>query len=82
VYSAVKGTVLPQRRRRLPHGITAREAEILALLRDGHGNREIAARLVISQHTVRAHLEHIFEKLDVHTRTAAVRRAYGTAPAE
>jgi ATP/maltotriose-dependent transcriptional regulator MalT len=66
-----------QQRRRCPDGITTREAEILALLRDGHGNREIAARLVISPHTVRTHLEHIFEKLDVHTRTAAVRRAYG-----
>jgi len=65
--------------RRLPDGITRREGEVLALLRAGHDNREIADRLRISPHTVRTHLEHIFEKLGVHTRTAAVARAFGVA---
>lgn len=64
-------------RRRRPPGITDREAEVLELLREGLGNREIAERLVLSSHTVRTHLENIFEKLGVHTRTAAVRRAFG-----
>jgi len=64
-------------RRRRPFGVTDREGEVLALVRQGLTNREIADRLVISPATVRTHLEHIFEKLDVHTRTAAVARAFG-----
>jgi DNA-binding CsgD family transcriptional regulator len=66
-------------RRRRPPGLTAREAEILHLLHEGLTNQEIADRLVISTGTVRTHLEHIFDKLDVHTRTAAVARAFGPA---
>lgn len=66
-------------RQRQPAGTTARESEILELVRDGLSNREIADRLAISSHTVRTHLENIFEKLGVHTRTAAVRRAYAPA---
>ncbi len=56
-------------------GLTAREAEVLALLADGLTNREIAARLFISQKTVAAHMAHIFGKLDVHTRVEAAARA-------
>ena len=63
-------------RRQRPSSLTAREAEIVHLLREGLTNQEIADRLVISTGTVRAHLERIFEKLDVHTRTAAVARAF------
>jgi DNA-binding CsgD family transcriptional regulator len=51
--------------------LTAREREILQTVADGATNREIAAQLWISPHTVRTHLQHIFEKLDVRTRTEA-----------
>jgi DNA-binding CsgD family transcriptional regulator len=53
-------------------GLTARELEILRLVAEGNTNREIASLLFLSRHTVRTHLEHIYEKLGVHTRAAAV----------
>jgi DNA-binding CsgD family transcriptional regulator len=61
-------------RRRRPSVLTDREAEVLGLVALGLTNGEIAARLVVSRTTVRTHLENIFGKLDVHTRTAAVAR--------
>ena len=51
--------------------LTAREREILQTVADGATNLEIADQLWISPHTVRTHLQHIFEKLDVRTRTEA-----------
>jgi DNA-binding CsgD family transcriptional regulator len=66
-------------RRHRPPGLTDRETEVLRLLREGLTNQEIANRLVIATATVRTHLENIFEKLDVHTRTAALARAFGPA---
>ena len=62
-----------ERRRQLPL-LTPRETEVLELLALGLTNSEIADRLVVSRTTVRTHLENIFAKLDVHTRTAAVAR--------
>jgi DNA-binding CsgD family transcriptional regulator len=59
-------------------GLTSRETEILAWVARGKTNQEIAALLVVSPHTVRKHLEHTFQKLQVHTRTAAVARAFAT----
>lgn len=67
-----------EQRRASGTGLTARECELLLLLRDGLTNQEIADRLVISTGTVRTHLENIFAKLGVHTRTAAVARAFST----
>ena len=56
--------------------LTGRELEVLHLVADGLTNREIARRLFISPSTVRTHLEHVFEKLGVRSRTAAVRAAF------
>jgi DNA-binding CsgD family transcriptional regulator len=53
------------------HGLTARELEVLRLVAAGDSNREIAATLVISEHTVARHLQSIFRKLGVSSRTAA-----------
>lgn len=55
--------------------LTARERDVLALLADGRGNRDIAQALGISEHTVKFHLGAIFGKLGATTRTEAVRRA-------
>jgi DNA-binding CsgD family transcriptional regulator len=66
-----------ERRRVSAAGLTSRERELVVLLRQGLTNQEIAERLVISTGTVRTHLENIFDKLGVHTRTAAVARAFG-----
>lgn len=52
--------------------LTNREREILALLADGLGNKQIAARLGISKNTVKTHLELLFEKLGVSSRAEAV----------
>ena len=51
--------------------LTEREAQVLGQLAAGAGNREIAERLVLSQRTVEKHLEHIYSKLGVRTRTEA-----------
>ena len=52
--------------------LTNREREILALLADGLGNKQIAARLGISTNTVKTHLELLFEKIGVSSRAEAV----------
>ena len=56
--------------------LTPREREILAWVARGKSNSEIATTLCLSPGTVRKHLDHIYEKLDVSNRTAAVNRAY------
>jgi DNA-binding NarL/FixJ family response regulator len=60
---------------RLIEELTGRERDVLALVADGLPNREVAARLGISEHTVKFHLASLFGKLGVSTRTQAVRRA-------
>jgi ATP/maltotriose-dependent transcriptional regulator MalT len=58
------------------HGLTARELEVLCLLAAGNSNRQIASALVISEHTVARHVQNIFRKLGVPSRTAASAFAY------
>jgi len=68
---------------RIPHGdissavvqaedLTERELEVLELLAQGIGNKEIAARLEISEHTVKFHISSILSKLSASNRTQAV----------
>jgi DNA-binding CsgD family transcriptional regulator len=52
--------------------LTARERQVVALVAEGKTNAEIAAELDIATRTVGKHLEHVFEKLGVTTRTGAV----------
>jgi HD-GYP domain-containing protein (c-di-GMP phosphodiesterase class II) len=60
-----------RRRAGLPSGLTAREAEVLVRLGQGRSNPEIAVELHVSRKTVSSHLEHIYAKLGVKTRTEA-----------
>jgi DNA-binding NarL/FixJ family response regulator len=54
--------------------LTSRESEVLSLLAEGAGNKEIASRLRISEHTVKFHVSSILTKLGAATRTEAVSR--------
>jgi DNA-binding CsgD family transcriptional regulator len=56
------------------YNLTPAEVAVLREVAAGASNREIAKRLFISPHTVRTHLMHIFPKMGVHTRTAALAR--------
>lgn len=52
--------------------LSPREIEVLRMIAEGLGNKEIASRLKISEHTVKFHISSIFTKLDVSSRTEAV----------
>ena len=56
-------------------GLTPLEAEVLLWVAQGKGNRDIGLRLEMSEATAKRHLQHLFEKLGVETRTAAALRA-------
>jgi len=56
--------------------VTEREREVLALVADGMGNREIGERLGISSRTAQKHLENLYKKFDVHDRTQLVTKAF------
>lgn len=55
--------------------LSSRETQVLGLVAAGRSNPEIARELFISEATVKTHLEHVFEKLEVSSRTRAVTRA-------
>jgi len=68
---------LDAERRRSPiPRLTPRQTDLLRLVAAGHTNTQIARDLGLSEGTVRTHLEHIYERLGVSSRTAAVQRAF------
>jgi ATP/maltotriose-dependent transcriptional regulator MalT len=67
----LRGSATPER-----HGLSARELEVLRLVAAGRSNREIAATLVISEHTVARHLQNIYAKLGLSSRAAATAFAF------
>jgi DNA-binding NarL/FixJ family response regulator len=62
--------------------LTPREREVLALLADGRRVRDIAGDLCISVKTASAHIEHILQKLGVHTQAQAVALALRDGPTQ
>jgi two-component system, NarL family, response regulator YdfI len=54
------------------HPLSPREIEVLRMIAEGLGNKEIASRMKLSEHTVKFHISSIFTKLDVSSRTEAV----------
>lgn len=81
-----KGDTLPPCMPMLPDirlpGLTQREADVMRWLACGKTDAEIAALLAISRRTVQKHLQHIYVKLGVETRTAAVMRALASCDHE
>lgn len=88
IFAAVRGAVqgrsvmsppvasrLFQQLRNPDEVLTPREAELLSLLTEGLSNRELGRRLFISEATVKTHLAHIYAKLGVDTRAAAIATA-------
>jgi len=65
-----------ERRRHPVPQLTPRQRDLLRLVAAGHTNTQIARRLGITEGTVRTHLENIYERLHVSSRTAAVTRAF------
>jgi DNA-binding CsgD family transcriptional regulator len=70
-----------ERRRHPIPRLTPRQKELLHLVAAGHTNAQIARRLGLSEGTVRTHLENIYGRLHVSSRTAAVTRAFPDRPA-
>ncbi|MEV1169561.1 response regulator transcription factor [Nonomuraea sp. NPDC049784] len=64
------------RRDELPDGLTRREGEVLALIADGFSNAEIAARLHITEATVKTHINNLFAKAHLRDRAQAVTYAF------
>ena len=73
---SVASRLMSQLRAPASDALSARELEVLSLIAQGETNRGAAARLFISEATVKTHLLHIYEKLDVNDRAAAVAAAY------
>jgi DNA-binding NarL/FixJ family response regulator len=73
---SVATRLVSQLRAPAPDALSERELEVLTLIAGGETNRGAAARLFISEATVKTHLLHIYEKLEVNDRAAAVAAAY------
>jgi DNA-binding CsgD family transcriptional regulator len=69
------GFVITEDDAAMPHGLTARELEVLTLIARGYSNPQIAALLVVSDKTVAKHVEHVLDKLDCASRAAAAAAA-------
>jgi DNA-binding CsgD family transcriptional regulator len=72
----VEGLLLRKGTASAASGLTAREVEVLRLVAAGNTNQMIAATLSISAHTVRRHLQNIFDKIGVSSRAAATAFAF------
>lgn len=70
------GPVAPHLDMRVADSLTRREAEVLRLLAHGRSNAEIARQLSVSMTTIRSHVHHLLQKLEVSTRGQAVAVAY------
>jgi DNA-binding NarL/FixJ family response regulator len=73
---SVAGRLMGRVRRPADGTLSKREREVLALIADGTTNREAARRLFVSEATIKTHLLHIYDKLGVRDRAAAVGEAY------
>jgi DNA-binding CsgD family transcriptional regulator len=69
-----------ERRRRAPAALTPRQHELVQYVAQGYTNTQIARRMRLSEGTVRTHLNHIYERLGVTSRTAAVTRMSAAGP--
>ncbi|WP_353507926.1 response regulator transcription factor [Intrasporangium sp.] len=69
---SVAGRLISSVREPAPGALSPREREVLTLIADGATNRDVAARLFVSETTVKTHLLRVFEKLGVRDRAAAV----------
>ncbi|GAA5771994.1 transcriptional regulatory protein LiaR [Streptosporangium roseum] len=73
---SIAGRLMGQVRRPVKAALSNRELQVLALVADGATNRQAAAKLFISEASIKTHLLHIYDKLGVRDRAAAVGEGY------